>query len=118
MPTKVEVKSNIRLLRRGKAAGSNELLTVLSTLTGEALTKELTTFHCDRSVSADTCGKFNIAPIIKNRRRNDCNNHRGINLLPVVTNILALITMNRVQSIRETNVREKQPRIPPRSRLH
>ena len=46
-PSELEVESCIRLLRRGKAAGPDELSQVLSKIGGEALIKSLTALLSD-----------------------------------------------------------------------
>nr|CAH8851112.1 unnamed protein product [Trichobilharzia regenti] len=49
-----------------------------------------------------------IVPIFKKGRRNSCDNHRGISLLPVASKILAAVLLRRLCKIREGLIREEQ----------
>ncbi|CAM0512289.1 unnamed protein product [Fasciola hepatica] len=110
-PSEVEVESCIRLLRRGKAAGPDELPPVLFKLGGEALIKSLTALLRDiwkEERIPLIWSESLIVPIFKKGIRNDCSNYRGISLIPIVTKVLASILLHRLTPARERNVREQQ----------
>ncbi|VDP86185.1 unnamed protein product [Echinostoma caproni] len=53
-------------------------------------------------------GKSLIVPIFKKKCRNDCRNHRGSSLIPIVTKVPASVILRRLTPFRETNIREQQ----------
>ena len=48
----------------------------------------------------DNWGHSIIVPIYKNGDRMDCGNYRGISLTPVITRLLALVILRRLEAAR------------------
>jgi hypothetical protein len=110
-PSKLELQTCISSLKRNKAAGPDELHPILFKEGGEVLLEHLTSLFqliWEREDIPDNWGESIIIPIFKKGVRNDCANHRGISLTPVITRIFASLLLRRLTPIRESQVREEQ----------
>ncbi|XP_005853141.1 PREDICTED: uncharacterized protein LOC102257229, partial [Myotis brandtii] len=110
-PTETEVSNELRLLKRHKSPGPDELPPALFKDGGPILIKELTSLLqkvWSSEFVPSEWGMADIIPIFKKGLRNVCNNHRGISLLPVASKILASIILRRLSRAREQNIREEQ----------
>ena len=110
-PTLEEIRSHISHMQRRRAAGSDNLPPSLFKDGGEALCESL--FHLCVSIWSEekvpkNWGESTIIPIFKKGSREECGNHRGISLTPVVTRLLASIILHRLLEVRESSTREQQ----------
>nr|CAH8869570.1 unnamed protein product [Trichobilharzia regenti] len=110
-PTEAEVRKELQVLKRHKAPGPDKLPPDLFKDGGETLTMALTGLFRKVWETESIPSMWNeaiIVPIFKKGRRNSCDNHRGISLLPVASKILAAILLRRLCKIREGLIREEQ----------
>ena len=110
-PTFAEVKACVNALKRRKAPGPDEIPPALFKEGGDVLIKAIV--HLFELVWASenvptNWGHSIIVPIFKKGSRNDCGNHRGISLTPVITRLLASVILRRLTNARESNIREEQ----------
>ena len=110
-PTEAEIRNCISSMKRYKAAGPDNLPPVLFKEGGDALFAELARLFrivWETERVPDSWGESVVIPIFKKGTRNECSNHRGISLTPVITRILASICVKRLTPFRETQIREEQ----------
>ena len=110
-PTEAEIKNCITSMKRFKAAGPDDIHPVLFKEGGDALYSELANLF--RIVWETECvpvswGESIVIPIFKKGSRNDCANHRGVSLTPVIARLLASICLKRLTPFRESQIREEQ----------
>lgn len=107
---KVEAKSKIRLSKGGEwgSAGLNKLCSRVLFKLGDGLIKALTSFVRDNwnaEIIPISRSESLVVPIMKKVTRRDCSHECGINLLLVVTKILASIIMNCLLPVRNSKIR-------------
>ena len=110
-PTKEELNRCIIKMQRYKAAGPDDLSPALFKDGGELLIDHLQKVYrlvWDTEAVPASWGAATIVPLYKKGRRDDCSNHRGVSLTPVVTRILGALLVNRLRESRELQIREQQ----------
>jgi hypothetical protein len=110
-PSAPEIYECITLLKRHRASGPDELPPALFKDGGDILSQCLVTLFAsiwEKETVPDNWGESIIVPIFKKGARNECGNHRGISLTPVITRLLASIILRRLTEARETLTREQQ----------
>ncbi|KER25001.1 hypothetical protein T265_07453 [Opisthorchis viverrini] len=96
---------------RHRAHGPDDLPPALVKNEGEVPSQRLSDlFACiwEKESVPDKWGESVLVPVFKTGARNECGNHRGISLTPVVTRLLASIVLRRLTVARETLTREQQ----------
>ena len=110
-PTEAEIRKEIQVLKRHKAAGLDDLSPALFKDGGECLVRELTILFsrvwCEERMPP-SWGESIVVPIFKKGCRNICSNHRGISLIPTASKILASVVLRRLSPKREEQIREEQ----------
>ena len=104
LPTEVEIRKEIQVLKRHKAPGSDDLPPALFKDGGDALVRELTTLFSSVWSSEQVpsaWGESVIVPVYKKGLRKVCDNYGGISLIPVVSKLLASIILRRLIKRRE-----------------
>ena len=101
-PTLDEVKSAIKQLSSGKAAGEDGIPPEVFKHGGDPLTIKLTELFCEIWNQGSVPQQFKDASIIhlfKNKgKKAVCDNHRGISLLSIAGKILARVILNRINT--------------------
>lgn len=88
--TEARVKSNILMLKRGKAAGRNELRSILFNLCGEALMKSTASLLHDiwnKECTPVSWSESLIAPTFTNGTQSDHYNYHAINSIPTANKV-------------------------------
>ena len=110
-PTSSEIREHLVAMKRHRAAGPDDISPSLLKDGGDALITHLTRL-CESIWKEETVpeiwGESIIVPIFKKGARNECSNHRGISLTPVITRLLASILRRRLLAARESTTREQQ----------
>ncbi|VDQ12163.1 unnamed protein product, partial [Trichobilharzia regenti] len=89
-PTEAEVRKELQVSKRHKAPGTDTLPPALFKDGGGTLTMALTGLFrkvWETDSAPSIWNEAIIVPIFKRGRRNSCDNHRGISLLPVASKI-------------------------------
>ena len=110
-PSKEELECFIRKMKRNKAAGPDDLSPALFKEGGDGLLKHLEVLFklvWDTESVPASWGLSSVVPLYKKGRRDDCSNHRGVSLTPVVARILGTILVSRLREARESQIREEQ----------
>jgi hypothetical protein len=110
-PSASEVNECISLLKRHRASGPDDLPPALFKDGGEVLSQCLSNLFVsiwEKETVPDNWGESIIVPIFKKGTRNECDNHRGVSLTPVVTRLLASLLLRRLTAAREHLTREQQ----------
>jgi len=110
-PSLSEIRECISSLKRHRAPGPDNLPPALFKDGGDPLIRcifHLLTRIWDTETVPDNWGESIIVPIFKKGARNECGNHRGISLTPVVTRLLASLILHRLSAVRESSIREQQ----------
>ena len=103
-PTAEEVRHQITLLKRDKAAGPDGLQPALFKEGGEELVTSLTNILRTVWHSEQVPEEWNtsiVIPIFKKGARSLCENHRGISLVSVASNLLSGLILQRLASHRK-----------------
>ena len=110
-PSLTEVKESLCNIKRHRAPGPDDIAPALLKDGGEVLARCFTDLlKCiweSENIPKDW-GESVIVPIFKKGIRNECGNHRGISLVPVVTRLLASLLLRRLQLARDSLTREQQ----------
>ena len=110
-PSEVEVYRAISHLKRDKAAGPDRVHPALIKEGGTELVSSLTRLFQRIWNEENTPKEWNestVIPIFKKGARTQCENHRGISLVAVVSKVLSSIILRRLSSYREKQTRENQ----------
>ena len=98
-PSLSEIRECISSLKRHRAPGPDNLPPALFKDGGDPLIRcifHLLTRIWDTETVPDNWGESIIVPIFKKGARNECGNHRGISLTPVVMRLLASLILHRL----------------------
>ena len=111
VPNIQEVKSAIRTLRNGKAAGIDQITAEMLKADVEQTSLELTnTFQLiwEKETVPSQWTKGLICKIPKKGNLQDCGNWRGVTLLPLVSKVLCKIIISRIQKGVDSALRKEQ----------
>lgn len=107
------MESNIRILRRGKAADVEGLLLIPLCLGGEASKKALISLLHDIWNEVHILllwDEWLIVSISKEDKCSDCTTHRGIRFISMAAKVLTFIVLHRLAPVRKGSTRKQQAR--------
>ena len=111
-PQKVEIITAIKSLKNGKAAGHDNLKAELfkadPNTTADLLLPLFTTIWNKKKQVPESWNKGIIIKIPKKGNLSDCNNWRGITLLPIAGKIMAKIVLQRISKAIDNVLRNEQ----------
>ena len=94
-----EVKKEIKQLSTGKAPGADAIPAGVYKHAGDTLLQKMTDLFCrmwDEEVVPQQLKYVSIIRLYKKGNRQLCDNYRGISLLAIAGNVLALVLLNRL----------------------
>jgi hypothetical protein len=110
-PSLTEIKLAIHQLKRGKAAGEDEITAEALKAGGDPLLQQLHSLLRLIWVTEEipnTWKRAIVVPIFKKGDSQECKNYRGISLLSILGKVFMRIIQQRVQKRREQAAREEQ----------
>ena len=109
--TREEVEKAVGKLKNGNASGNDNITAELLKNGGEAVVDWVTELVQEvwrtRQVPQEWKNST-LVPLFKKKDRKICNNYRGISLLSVPGKVLALILLERLQTINDPQLMEAQ----------